>query len=98
MATTPLGKPFSQSATKISRPLLKIFKLYPFAAMSSTSYGWSWNDWERTTKSSNRSGVIVTEEEAQAGFVCRVQSSDKSKFKVCVIFGVEFQNFCRDKT
>ncbi|XP_062111792.1 chaperone protein dnaJ 16 [Humulus lupulus] len=26
--------------------------------------------------------VIVTEEEAQAGFVCRVQSSDKSKFKL----------------
>ncbi|MCI15923.1 chaperone protein dnaJ 16-like, partial [Trifolium medium] len=26
--------------------------------------------------------VTITEEEARAGFVCRVQSSDKSKFKV----------------
>lgn len=27
--------------------------------------------------------VSITEEEARSGFVCRVQSSDKSKFKVC---------------
>nr|DAD34684.1 TPA_asm: hypothetical protein HUJ06_005324 [Nelumbo nucifera] len=27
--------------------------------------------------------VTITEQEAQAGFVCRVQSPDKSKFKVC---------------
>lgn len=26
--------------------------------------------------------VTITEEEARAGFVCRVQSFDKSKFKV----------------
>lgn len=30
--------------------------------------------------------VTITEEEAKAGLVCRVQSSDKSKFKVCANF------------
>lgn len=30
--------------------------------------------------------VTITEKEAQAGLVCRVQSADKSKFKVCNVY------------
>ncbi|RVX10433.1 Chaperone protein dnaJ 16 [Vitis vinifera] len=34
--------------------------------------------------------VTLTEEEAQTGFVCRVQSSDKSKFKVGLVIDLQY--------
>ncbi|KAJ6721828.1 DNAJ DOMAIN (PROKARYOTIC HEAT SHOCK PROTEIN) [Salix viminalis] len=37
--------------------------------------------------------VTITEEEAKAGFVCRVQSSDKSKFKVRIIINLWHKSF-----
>ena len=37
--------------------------------------------------------VTITEEEARDGFVCRVQSSDKSKFKVRIIIDLWHKSF-----
>ncbi|KAJ6689013.1 hypothetical protein OIU85_005430 [Salix viminalis] len=37
--------------------------------------------------------VTITEEEARDGFVCRVQSSDKSKFKVRIIINLWHKSF-----